>query len=72
MQSLHLLVEDEYIESFVNSLEKDKVIIIESNFEQNKEKLNDVLVSYTEKTSDFIPYGEVMKEIGSWLKEKSI
>ena len=72
MASLHLLVDDEYIEEFVNSLDKAKVKVIEKNFEENKTTMQDVLASYNTDDSSFIPYYESMQDMSIWLKELEV
>ena len=70
MRKVHLLVEDNYIESFMESLPKDKVFVIEEEFEKNKKLLNNTLEEYKDENSSVIPYVESMKDLTSWLKER--
>lgn len=72
MQKLNLLVDDDFIEEFVKSLPKEKVIVIEENFQENQKLLDDVLTMYEQESEKFIPYYESMKNISSWFKEKEI
>ena len=73
MQILHLLVEDDYIETFVNELSKDRVRIIEKEFIKNRSLLQDALDNYTHKKDSVKLYSESMKELTLWLnaREKS-
>ncbi len=72
MRTIHLLVEDDYIESFVEGLPKDMVIVIEEDFRANQKMIEDTLQIYKDDKSDFIPYMQSMKDLNSWLKEKEI
>jgi hypothetical protein len=70
MQHLHLLVEDDYIETFIDSLEKEKVVVIEKDFSQNQELLQSEFSNYKEKKLECKTYYASMKELSIWLKEK--
>jgi len=72
MTKINLLVDDEYIDEFVQSLPKDKVIVVENNFEENKELLAQMLDAYLNDKEKFIPYYESMKNISSWFQKKEI
>lgn len=72
MITLHLLVEDDYIENFVEQLPKEKVIIIEEDFQENKEKLQAVLQDYRDNKDEFTPYSKSMQNINEWLKDKEV
>lgn len=72
MTTLHLLIEDEYVEGFVNSLDKEKVKVIEAEFELNKSLIQDVVNSYTSDKDLFTPYYDSMKEMSIWLKEQEL
>ena len=67
---LHLLVDEEYIESFVALLPKDKVRVVEKNFSENRVLLDNVLKEYKNSTKNFIEYKDSMNDISSWLKER--
>ncbi len=73
MITIHLQVEDDYIDTFMESLPKDKVVVIEENFKDNQQKLHEVLNLYKKSPDVFVSYYDSMKDIGSWLdmrKEK--
>ncbi len=70
MVTLHLLVEDDYVEDFVNSLDKDKVKIVEEDFKSNIEVIGETLKEYKSNPENFVPYYSSMKEMSIWLKEK--
>jgi len=70
MIKINLLVDEEYIEEFMNQLPKGKVVVIEENFEDNKLALENVVDDYSQNKEQFIPYYDSMKNISSWFKEK--
>jgi predicted nucleic-acid-binding protein len=70
MTKISLLIDDEYIEEFIQSLPKEKVLVIEHNFEENKKLLADALEEYRQNQGDFVPYYESMKNISSWFQTK--
>ena len=71
MQTLHLLVKDEFIEEFVKSLPKEKVIVVEKEFKENKKLFQDELNKYNNDKLMTIPYQESAKELNLWLKGKA-
>jgi hypothetical protein len=71
MQILHLLIEDDYIEEFVSSLPRDKVTIVEKEFNENKKLLQDELEKYNNEDVEIKPYHESMQDLNIWLKEKA-
>lgn len=68
MKKVHLLVEDDYLETFMDSLPKEKVIAVEEDFEKNQKLLQDAFEEYKENQSSFLPYYESMKDVSNWLK----
>ena len=70
MTTIHLLIDDDYIETFMASLPKDKISVIEEDFKENKKKLHDTFESYKTNPRDFKPYNESMKDMNVWLKDK--
>jgi hypothetical protein len=64
-----MLIAEDYIEEFMKMLPKDKITIIEENFEQNKQLLAGALEQYTQENKS-IPLQETMKHIDTWLKTK--
>jgi len=71
VQILHLLIEDDYIEEFVSSLPRDKVTIVEKEFDENKKLLQDELEKYNNEDIETKPYHESMQNLNIWLKEKA-
>ena len=67
MRIVHLLVEDDYIETFMQTLPKDKIVVVEENFKDNKKKLQAELEKYQNDSLKFKDYGESMKELNNWL-----
>jgi len=72
MTTIHLLIEDDYVETFMAELPKDKISVIEEDFKANQTKLQDVLQSYQDHNSGFIPYYDSMKDLNAWLLEKEV
>lgn len=70
MTTIHLLVEDDYVDKFVTDLPKEKVIVIEKDFSENIVKLKTTFDIYQNGKSEFISYYESMKNISIWLKGK--
>jgi len=70
MVSVHLLVDDAYIDSFIQELPKEKVVVVENNFKENKQLLVSELNAYLENNIDVKSYANSMKDLTSWLKEK--
>jgi len=68
MKKIYLLVEDDYLETFMDSLPKEKVIAVEEDFEENQKLLQNILEEYKENQSSFLPYYESMKDVSNWLK----
>ncbi len=69
MITLHLLIEDDYVQTLVDSLPKDKVRIIEEDFEQNKQLLKETFNEYN-NNNESIPYSQSMNNITQWLNER--
>jgi len=71
MISIHLQVDEEYIETFMMTLPKEHVIVVEKDFEENKILLKSELKEYHQNNEAFIPYQESMNNISAWLDVKS-
>lgn len=67
---VQLLVDDDFVEEFMNSLPKDKVSIIELDFQANQDKLKKALQEYQDDSDSFVPYFKSMKNISAWFNEK--
>jgi hypothetical protein len=73
MALLHLLVDDTIVEDFVSNLDKEKIRVVEVDFESNKTLLAQSYNKYIEdKDTQLIPYSQSMKDIGIWLKDMEI
>ena len=70
MIKINLLIEEDYIEEFMNNLPKDKVKVIETNFETNKQLLNDIFKECMDASNELIPYSQSIKNISEWLQVK--
>ena len=65
MITIHLQVEDDYIEELMNTLPKYKVRVIEDDFKENKKLLEDELKNYRDNLTSFIPYSESIKRLNN-------
>ena len=70
MQTIHLQVEDDFIEELMGMLPSDKVTVVEENFRENRDLLQEALQHYRNGKADFIPYYESMTQLDSWLQER--
>lgn len=70
MINIHLLVDESYIEELMLLLPKDKVRVVEKNFEENQVLLQDSLEAYRTGVGSFIPCKESIEQINTWLEEK--
>ncbi len=70
MIKIHLLVDEDYIDTFMMTLPQDKVTVIEEKFEENKSLLLKELNLYKENNNRYTPYYESMKNLDNWLKEQ--
>ena len=70
MQTIHLQVEDDYVEELMGLLSHDKVIVVKENFRENRDLLEEALQHYKDDKADFIPYYESMTQLDSWLQER--
>ncbi len=71
MQILHLLIDDDFIEDFVKSLPRDKVLIVEKEFKENKILLQKELESYQQNQNEPVSYQQSKKDLDEWLKQKA-
>jgi len=72
MTTIHLLIEDDFVEEFISGLPRDKVTVIEEDFKENQQLLQAELQNYLENRSVPVPFYESMKELDIWLKERQI
>lgn len=70
MQTLHLQVEDDFIEEFMGMLPHDKVVVLEENFKENRDLLQKELQNYKDGKREFTPYYESMTQLDTWLQER--
>ena len=70
MTKIHLLIDDDYVDTFMTTLPKDHVRIIEENFEENKILLQQEFDKYIHNNGKFTPHYENMKVINNWLNKK--
>ena len=69
MQTIHLQIEDDYIKEFFDVISKDKVRIIEKDFDENRALLVNELEKYQNNKDSFIVYSESLTNIDNYLKE---
>jgi len=69
MKTIQIQVEDDYLETFLESLPQDKIKIVDQTFIDNQKKLQDELEDFLHGKGKFTPYYEAMKEMDGWLKE---
>ena len=60
---IHLLVNNDYIEQLMKELPKDKVVIIEENFKENKKLFEDEIQNYKDNNLETKDYYESMREL---------
>ncbi|MBL0708114.1 MAG: hypothetical protein JJW00_03610 [Sulfurimonas sp.] len=70
MTALHLLVEDDFIDSFVSSL-PEEVVIVEEDFKANQALLKETINDYENSKDSFVPYHKSMIVLDEWLKKTS-
>lgn len=70
MQTVHLQIEDDYIEDFMKMLPRDKVVVIEEDFKDNRGLLQKELQKYRNGRDCFRMYYDSMTLLSSWLQEK--
>lgn len=69
MRTLQIQVEDDYLETFLETLPQDKVKIVDQTFLDNQKRLQEELENFLQGRGEFTPYYETMKEMDNWLKE---
>lgn len=65
-----MLIEEDYIDEFMSNLPKEKVKVIEENFEENKQLLHNALEELLDGKNQLIPYNVSIQNITNWLEEK--
>ena len=70
MQTIHLQVEDDFVEELMGMLPHDKVIVLDENFKANRDLLQKELQHYKDGKSEFTPYYESMTQLDSWVQER--
>jgi hypothetical protein len=64
------MIKDDYIEEFVNNLNRDKVTIVEEDFQKNKLLLQESLEQYHKDNNSFTSYSKTMKDLSFYLQER--
>jgi hypothetical protein len=66
--SIHLKVDESYIEQLMMMLPKESVRVVEKDFDENQILLQEELAKYKESPTSFIEYTESMKNIDKFLE----
>ncbi len=70
MKTVHLQVQDDFLEDLLSMLPKDKVRVLDQNFLDTQKKFQAELENFKNKKDSFPPYHEDMKEMDNWLKDR--
>lgn len=70
MKTIQLLIEDDYLETFLKTLPLDKVKIIDQTFIDDRNSLHEELNNVLNNKGNVISYQETMAEMNNWLKKK--
>lgn len=70
MKTIQLLIEDDYLETFLKTLPLDKVKIIDQTFIDDRNSLHEELNNFLNNKGNVISYQETMAEMNNWLKKK--
>ncbi|NPA59420.1 MAG: hypothetical protein GXO30_02975 [Epsilonproteobacteria bacterium] len=65
---IHLLVDNAYIEQLMQELPKDKVVVVEESFKENKKLFEAEVQNYKSNNLKTKDYYESMKDLDSWLE----
>lgn len=69
MKTIHLQVQEDYLDEFLSLLPHDKVKLLREDYADLQKKFQQALESFNNSDDTFIPYHEKMKEIDVWIKE---
>lgn len=70
MINIHLLVDEDYIEELMMTLPKDKVRVVEKDFEENKLLLKNVFDECSQGSPKLTSYKDSVEIMNTWLEEK--
>ncbi len=68
---IHLLVDNAYIEQLMQELPKDKVVVVEESFKENKKLFEAEVQNYKSNNLKTKDYYESMRELNSWLDKQN-
>jgi len=60
---IHILVDNDYIAQLMQELPKDKVVVVEENFKENKKLFEDEIQNYKDNNLETKDYYESMREL---------
>jgi len=67
MEKVSLLIDNDFINEFMQSLPKDKIVVVENNFDTNVELFNTTLKDYENNKINLVSYNESAKDLTIWL-----
>jgi len=67
--SIHLKVDESYIETLMMMLPKEHVRVVEKDFDENQLLLQEELAKYKESPTSFIEYTDSMKNMDRYIEE---
>ena len=62
---IHILVDNDYIAQLMQELPKDKVVVVEENFKENKKLFEDEIQNYKDNNLETKDYYESMRELNN-------
>ena len=69
MKTIHLQVQEDYLEEFLSALPYDKVKLLSQDFLDVQNKFQKELENFKNSTGEFLPYYDNMKTIDAWINE---
>jgi hypothetical protein len=66
--SIHLKVDESYIEQLMMILPKEFVRVVEKDFDENQALLEEEFLNYKEDSDSFFEYTDSMKNMDNFLK----
>lgn len=69
MKTIQIQIEDDYLETFLETLPQEKVKVVDQTFLDNQKRLQEELDNFLHGKGEFTSYHETMKEMDNWLKE---
>ncbi len=70
MEKVSLLIDDDFIDEFMNSLPKDKIVVVEDSFNKNVELFNNNIDDYKNDKLELTSYYDSSKDLTVWFEER--